>query len=77
MLLTWPCIAARITSGASAELAATRNGTPRRPFGEQLGGAAAAAIIDPQPRPVDEQVAAAEAGELGVADDRAARRDRG
>ena len=38
-------------------------------FGEQLGGAVAAAIVDPEPRPLDEQVAAAEAGELGVADD--------
>ena len=53
--------------GRDAALAAIAERHAAAPLGEQLGGAAAAAQIDPHPRPLDEQVAAAEAGELGVA----------
>ena len=53
-------------------------GNPERhaaaPLGEQLGLAVAAAIVDPQPRALDEGRAAAEAGELGIAGDRGRRR---
>ena len=47
---------------------AERHAAP--PFGEQLRRAVAAPRVDAEPGPLDEEVAAGEAGELGVADDR-------
>ena len=69
MLRTWPWAAARIRFGVSAALTATRKGIPLRPFGEELGEAVAAAIIDLGPGPGEEEVVGADPGELGVADD--------